>query len=180
MYPENGPNEIRRGPYSGPFFRVFGWFWTFQNKPNPSTNVSDMGWIFLIERCTSEIRPHVLCILILINIVRKSSLSLAHKPMCFNPFPHNGDEFSLIRRRRTECSRIHPNSKIRMYSQLIRFRCNRGFRLVLNISKQAESLHKCFRTPSLIFTHSGRENRMLPNPSNLENSGVFTADSVPV
>ena len=29
------------GPYSGPFFRVFGWIWTFQSKSNPSTNVSE-------------------------------------------------------------------------------------------------------------------------------------------
>ena len=29
------------GPYSGPFFRVFGWFWAFQKKLNPSKNASE-------------------------------------------------------------------------------------------------------------------------------------------
>ena len=33
---------------------------------------------------------------------------------------------------------------------------------------------------TIFFAHSGRENRMLPNPSEFENSGVFAADSVPV
>ena len=39
---------------------------------------------------------------------------------------------------------------------------------------------RMFQNSSRIFAHLGRENRMLPNPSEFENSGVFAADSVPV
>ena len=40
-----------------------------------------------------------------------------------NCIPH---EFSPIQKGRTECSRMHPNSKIRVYLHLIQFRCNRS------------------------------------------------------
>ena len=49
----------------------------------------DTGWTFPYRTMLIKIRLHVPCYLILINIVRKSSLSPAHKSMCFNPFPHN-------------------------------------------------------------------------------------------
>ena len=53
------------------------------------------------------------------------------------------DEFSLIRRGITECSRIHPNSKIWMYLQLIRFRCNQGFRQIFKMKRRQCWLYHC-------------------------------------
>ena len=29
------------GPYSGPYFRVYSWFWTFLNKPDPTRNIQN-------------------------------------------------------------------------------------------------------------------------------------------
>ena len=83
--------------------------------------------------------------------------------------------------------RIRPNS-IRMYPEYSPNEICRGhirdhflgYSAGFEHLKRSRIPPRMFQNPTRIFAISGRENRMLPNPYEFENSGVFEADSVPV
>ena len=81
--------------------------------------------------------------------------------------------------------RIRPNS-MRMYPECGLIEICRGYIRDHFLGYSAGFEHfktrqippRMFQNPSQIFCPFGRENRMLPNPSEFKNSGVFAADSV--